>query len=353
MTSRLQQIGQFGQRIWLDNISRDIIASGELQKLIQNDGITGVTSNPTIFQKAISSSKKYQNDLQKVKQSKLPLEQRYESLVIPDIQAACDIFNSVYLSSNNEDGYVSLEVSPHLANNALETVNNGIRLWHEVNRPNLMIKVPATKSGITALEELIYKGVNVNITLLFSLEQVVDTWHAYIRGLKRRIKENLEINHIKGVASFFLSRIDSTVDEKLPVELQGKTAINVAKLAYLVYQEIFSSKEFVELEKLGAKKQFLLFASTGTKNPKYSDVLYVDELIGNETINTIPDSTLAAFRDHGNASDTLPKNILDASSIIDKVQKYVNLQMIAEKLQQDGLAAFINSFDALIELVKD
>lgn len=352
MTNRLKDINRFGQKIWLDNISRDLILSNKLYKMISDDGIAGVTSNPTIFHKAISNDKFYQNDLAKLKQSDLTLEQRYEQLVIPDIIKTCDIFSGIYNNTHREDGYVSFEVSPHLANNTVGTIDNALRLWQEIDRPNLMIKVPATKAGIAALEELIYRGLNVNITLLFSIEQVVDTWHAYIRGLQRRIKNKLPINQIKAVASLFLSRVDTLADSKLPKELQGKTAINLAKMAYLVYQEIFTNKEFVELEKHGAKRQYLLFASTGTKNPAYSDVMYIEELIGNETINTVPDNTLAAFKDHGHAAQTLTKNILNSSKTIEEIKQHINLHQIGETLQLEGLQSFEKSFDALIKLMK-
>lgn len=352
MTNRLKDINKFGQKIWLDNISRDLILSNKLYKMILDDGIAGVTSNPTIFHKAISNDKFYHDDLAKLKQSNLTLEQRYEQLVIPDIIKACDIFSVIYNNTHREDGYVSFEVSPHLANNTGGTIDNAIRLWQEIDRPNLMIKVPATKAGIAALEELIYRGLNVNITLLFSIEQVVDTWRAYIRGLQRRIKNKLPINQIKAVASLFLSRVDTLADNKIPQELQGKTAINLAKMAYLVYQEIFTNKEFVELEKHGAKRQYLLFASTGTKNPAYSDVMYIEKLIGNETINTVPDITLAAFKDHGHAEQTLSKNILNSSKIIEEIKQHINLHQIGETLQLEGLQSFEKSFDALIKLMK-
>ena len=306
----------------------------------------------TSFHTAIESDKLYTHDLEKIRNSALDLENRYESLVIPDIKAACDLFMPTYLDSSFEDGYVSFEVSPHLANDTNATIENAKRIWHAINRPNLMIKVPATKAGNIALTELIYAGINVNITLLFSLDQVVETWHAYILGLQRRYKEQLPLANIKSVASFFLSRIDSTVDSKLPDELQGKTAINLAKTAYLIYQEVFSSAVFMPLKKAGARSQCLLWASTGTKNPKYSDVMYIEELIGMETINTVPDNTLDAFRDHGQALSRLTKDIEKAPKIIDKIKKYIDMQQLGNQLQLNGLKSFEQSFDALIELMK-
>ncbi|MCC2645598.1 MAG: tal, partial [Burkholderiales bacterium] len=238
MTNNLQSIKQFGQKIWIDNISRDLINSGSLARLIEEDGIAGVTSNPTIFYKAISNDKYYQEDLIKVKKSNLSPEARYENLVIPDIQAACDIMLPLYTKSKFEDGYVSFEVSPHLCHDKHGTIENARRLWQDINRPNLMIKIPATPSGIEALTQLTFDGINVNITLLFSLKQVIHTWNAYITGLQKRYNRNLPVDTIKAVASFFLSRIDQAIDDKLPEDLQGTAAINLSKMAFLAYSEL-------------------------------------------------------------------------------------------------------------------
>ena len=350
--SKLLDIKQYGQQIWIDNLSRELIHSGTIQKLIDNDGIAGITSNPTIFHKAISNDKLYHDDLIKVRQSNLTPEERYEALVIPDIIAACDIMLPVYEQSNHNDGYVSFEVSPYLANDAIGTIHNAKRLWKQINRPNLMIKVPATKAGTIAFEELIAEGINVNITLLFSLKQVLHIWQAYINGLQKRQNQGLAINNIKSVASFFLSRIDSAIDGTLPRELQGKAAINLAKVAYLAYNEIFDSIIFAPLKSAGAKGQSLLWASTGTKNPDYSDVLYVEALIGDDTINTIPDATLDAFRDHGVASSSLYNDIKDSPQVIEKIKLLADLEALGETLQSDGLKLFTASFDSLLELVK-
>jgi transaldolase len=338
MVSKIEMIKNFGQKIWLDSISRELVNSNLLNKLINEDGIAGITSNPTIFHKAILSDKRYQHDLEKLKNTNMDLEARYEALVIPDIKMACDIFLQTYNDTNKEDGYVSFEISPHLAHNTSATIETAKRIWDQINRPNLMIKIPATKSGIEALTELTYLGININITLIFSLDQAVDTWHAYINGLQRRYKNGLDLKHIKAVASFFLSRVDSAVDSKLPEELQGKCAINLAKTAYLIYQEIFSNPIFMTLKKSGAVGQYLLWASTGTKNPKYSDTLYVEELIGMETINTVPDETLNAFRDHGNVASRLTKDIEKAPKILEEIKKYVK--------------SFEKSFDLLMGLMK-
>lgn len=352
MMSKLSNIKKYGQKIWLDNLSRELINSGKLHELIEVDGIAGVTSNPSIFHKAISTDINYRSDVTTIRQSGLTLEERYESLVVPDIQNTCDIMLPLYENSNGVDGYVSFEVSPHLANDAQGTIANARRLWKTINKPNLMIKIPATEAGNEALEQLISEGININITLLFSLNQVMNTWKAYINGLNKRQTAGLPINNIKAVASFFLSRIDSAIDDKLPEHLKGKAAISLSKTAYLLYQEIFSSDIFAHLAKDGAKGQFLLWASTGTKNPKYSDVLYVEELIGKDTINTVPDATLDAFRDHGIANDNLAKDIANAPILVEEVKQYVNMTELGEKLQQDGLKLFAKSFDDLIELMK-
>lgn len=353
MVSRIAQIKNHGQKIWLDNISREFLASGNLQKMVNDDGIAGVTSNPAIFYKAISSDIRYQEQLTELKKQSLTPLQRYEALAIVDIKQACQIMSSVYQQSNKEDGYVSLEVSPDLCHDAEGTVKSSLELWNAVNEPNLMIKVPATKAGVSAFEQLVKLGLNVNITLLFNLQQVNDIWDAYIRGLEARHAKGLPVDNIKTVASFFLSRIDSAVDAKLPAELQGKSAISLAKKAYLHYQQIFHGERFAKLKELGAKPQYLLWASTGTKNKNYSDVLYIEELIGTETINTVPDATLDCFRDHGIAESRLINNINEVDELLAKIKANgIDLHDIGEQLQTDGLQQFIDAFDKLLELVK-
>lgn len=353
MLSRIAQIKKFGQKIWLDNISREFLASGNLQQMISNDGIAGVTSNPAIFYKAISTDNRYQTQLHELKKQNLTPLQRYEALAVVDIKQACQIMKDAFTSSNGEDGYVSLEVSPDLCHDAEGTVKSALELWNAVNEPNLMIKVPATTAGVEAFEQLVTLGMNVNITLLFNLNQVHQIWNAYIRGLNARVAQNLPINNIKTVASFFLSRIDSAIDGKLPTELQGKTAITLSRQAYLDYQQIFHGDEFAKLKALGAKPQYLLWASTGTKNKNYSDVLYIEELIGAETINTVPDATLDNFRNHGVAENRLTNDAQNAKHILAKIEAHgINLHELGEQLQKDGLQQFIDAFDKLLELVK-
>lgn len=353
MTSRIAEIKQFGQKIWLDNISREFLGSGDLQKMIKEDGITGVTSNPAIFYKAISTDSRYQEQLVELKKQDLTPLQRYEAMAVVDIKQACKIMAPLYQSSNSEDGYISLEVSPDLCHDVEGTIKSALQLWNAVNEPNLMIKVPATAAGVHAFEKLVVLGLNVNITLLFNLAQVNAIWDAYIRGLETRAAQGLPVDKIKTVASFFLSRVDSAVDAKLPAELQGKTAINLSKQAYLDYKNIFHGERFAKLKALGAKGQYLLWASTGTKNKNYSDVLYIEELIGEETINTVPDATLDCFRDHGVAASRLTNSIENAAVTLAEIEKNgINVHELGEKLQQDGLQQFVEAFDKLLELVK-
>ncbi len=350
--SRLVDIKKCGQKIWLDNLSRELLNSGKLNKLILDDGIAGVTSNPTIFHKAISSDSSYQIDLAKLKASNLSLEERYEALVIPDIQLACDLMSELYNTSNHTDGYVSFEVSPLLAHDVQGTISDAKRLWDKIDRPNVMIKIPATQAGVKAFEELTSLGINVNITLIFSLKHVFDVWEAYINGLNKRHNSGQSIENIKAVASFFLSRIDTAVDPKVPILLKGQAAINLCKEAYSAYRDIFDGAVFSHLKAAGAMSQFLLFASTGTKNPNYPDVMYIERLIAPDTINTIPDNTLNAFRDHGNASLSLDTNIDDAYDLIEEINRYVDLTEIGEQLQTEGIRLFNASFNDLIELMK-
>ena len=350
--NRLQAIRPFGQRIWLDNLSRELLESGELARLLADDGIAGVTSNPAIFHKAISTDPRYRDELAQLKTNPaLSAEQRYETLVIADIQAACDLNLPQYNATNGDDGYVSLEVSPELSRDEAGTLAAGRRLWAEINRPNAMIKVPATPEGIAAFQQLTADGINVNITLLFSLPQVEAVWDAYIAGLKARHAAGLPLGHIKAVASFFLSRVDSLLDAQLPAELQGKVAVALSKVAYQRYLDRFHGEEFASLKAAGARAQFLLWASTGTKNKAYSDVLYVESLIGDETVNTVPDATLALFRDHGNAAATLNTDIDAArATLAAAAAAGIDFTAVGEQLQTDGLVLFEKAFAELLVL---
>lgn len=349
--NQLQAVRTFGQQIWLDNLSRGLIESGELANWLA-DGIAGVTSNPAIFHKAIAHDPSYRQALLEIRDRITDPEARYEALVLPDIQASCDLLAPLYEDSRGEAGYVSLEVSPALAHDALGTIAAARRLWAAIARPNAMIKVPATPAGIEALSTLIAEGINVNITLLFSLSQLEATWDAYIAGLNARVEADLPVHSIRAVASFFLSRIDHAIDAQLPEALQGKTAIALARQAYRRYQARFHGAEFAPFKSLGAWPHILLWASTGTKNPAYSDVLYVESLMGAETVNTVPDATLLAFRDHGQAAERLcaeDGEHTDAQ-LAGVAAAGIDLEALGAKLLQDGLKSFDEAFAALLVL---
>ncbi len=354
----LQQTKQLGQSIWLDNLSRTLIQEGGLQRLINRDGVSGVTSNPAIFFKAISESAYYRDDVARLKAIKTQAEPLYEALVIPDIQAACDLMRPEYERTQGRDGYVSLEVSPALAHDAAGTVAAGLRLKAAVQRKNLLIKVPATSAGLTAIEELIAQGCSVNVTLMFSLAHVNGVAQAYVRGLQRLVDAGGDPRPVKSVASVFLSRVDTLVDKQLDtlgsaaLKLRGKAAVALAKLSFRAYQKTFKSDAFGKLAAHGAQPQTMLWASTGTKNAAYSDVLYVESLIGAETINTVPDATLAAFRDHGKAAATLDTGMDEAQATFDALAKAgVDMQQAGETLQSEGVKLFEQAFEQLLKLL--
>jgi transaldolase/glucose-6-phosphate isomerase len=351
----LKELQSHGQSIWLDYISRRLIQSGELKQLVDEDGLRGVTSNPTIFEKAIGGSGEYDETLRSAlaQNSQITAGQMYEKLAIEDIQSAADILRPVYDETAGADGYVSLEVSPHLAHDTRGTIAEAKRLKSAVDRPNVMIKVPATQEGIPAIEELIASGVNVNITLMFSMSHYEAVAHAYIKGLERCS----EPSAVASVASFFVSRVDTMVDRALESlgtpeakSLLGKIAIANSKIVYQRFREIFHGEGFVALRQRGARVQRPLWASTGTKNPAYSDILYVENLIGRETVNTVPVETLNAFKDHGRVpGETVREGMDEAAGALALLQELgIDLNKITQKLQEDGVAAFATSFDQLM-----
>jgi transaldolase/glucose-6-phosphate isomerase len=351
----LRELQEQGQSVWLDYIRRSLIRSGELKRLVDDDGIRGVTSNPTIFEKAIAGSTDYDDALSAVlaKDAKRDVQKLYEPLAIEDIRMAADVLRVVYDQTGGDDGYVSLEVSPHLAHDAQATISEAKRLKAAVDRPNVMIKVPATEAGIPAVEELIAANVNVNVTLMFSLGHYEAVAQAYLRGLQRCANPS----KVASVASFFVSRIDTAVDEALQertgpeaAALLGHIAIANAKVVYRRFLQIFSGEGFAALQQQGAKVQRPLWASTGTKNPRYSDVLYVENLIGPQTVNTLPPATIDAFRDHGRISGaTVKEGLADADAALARLQGLgIDLDTITAKLQTDGVAAFAASFDQLM-----
>lgn len=354
----LLRLHSLGQRIWLDNLSRTLLREGALQKLITEDRIAGVTSNPTIFFKAISESPHYRSELQLLRADPaLSAEQRYEALAIADIQGACDLLAPLHKSTQGNDGYVSLEVSPALAHDAPATVAAGLRLKAAVARDNLMIKVPATAAGLQAIEALAAKGCSVNVTLMFSLRHARDVHAAWLRGISALVAAGGDPRKVRSVASVFLSRVDTLIDKKLEaiggdaLTLRGKSAVAMARVAYAEDQERRTQPAHAAMAARGMNAQQLLWASTGTKNPAYSDVLYVESLIGPGTVNTVPDATLAAFRDHGRAEETLTHDVDAARKQLAALRDLgIDLDEAGEQLQAEGLKLFADSFDQLLQL---
>lgn len=351
-----QYVTTLGQRLWLDNLSRSLIRDGTLAKLIAEDGISGVTSNPSIFQNALAASPYYADDLAALRASEPDAERRYEALVIPDIQAACDLLLPTFEASGGDDGYVSLEVAPRWAYDTARTVAEAQRLAARVDRRNLLVKVPGTPEGVRAFETLTTLGINVNVTLLFSVAQTEAVFEAYIRGLDARARAGLEVRANRAVASLFLSRVDTLVDARLAaigtqdaLSLRGRAAVAMAKLAYQRYLDIFHGAEFAALAQRGARSQPLLWASTGVKNPDYSDLLYVEPLIGADTINTLPDKTLAALRDHGKPALRLEDGIAEAEAQLAGLAHLgIDMDAVGNTLQDDGVKLFEAAFQKLL-----
>lgn len=348
----LLKLNEFGQSVWLDYIRRDFVLNGELAKLIREDGLAGLTSNPAIFEKAIGGGNEYAPAIRALKDRGLSAMALYETLAIEDIQAAADQFRPVFDAGKGHDGYVSLEVSPYLARDTAATVAEARRLWREVSRPNLMIKVPATLEGLPAIELLISQDMNVNVTLLFSQAMYEKVAERYIAGLERRAAEGGDLGRISSVASFFISRIDSAIDPLVPEALRGKTAIANAMLAYESYKRLFSGPRWENLAEKGARPQRLLWASTSTKNPAYRDVMYVEELIGSNTVNTLPPATLESFRDHGVPRASLEEDIGAARATLEAVARHASLDEVTDKLLDDGVKLFADAFDKLLKAVE-
>lgn len=362
-TNPLIELEKEGQSIWLDFISKELMQSGELHRMVKEDHLKGLTSNPSIFEKSIAQTNDYDHAIAVLSQ-KDPHNAKvvYENIAIADIQAAADLLRPVYEESQGRDGFVSLEVSPHLAFDSDGTVEEAKRLWHHVDRPNLMVKVPGTKKGMAAIRELIASGINVNVTLLFSVDAYRDAAHAYLTGLNDRAIKGLPIDSVQSVASFFLSRIDTKIDallekaikdvsdpKDLARSLLGKIAIANAKMAYVAYKEIYRSDLAKSLIRQGAKKQKLLWASTGTKNPRYSDVVYVESLIGKNTVNTLPPATLDAFRNHGRVANTIKKDQDQAARQLQDLKKLnIDFKLCCDELLIEGLKIFTDSFDKLL-----
>jgi transaldolase / glucose-6-phosphate isomerase len=368
MSNPLVEIMKLGQSIWYDNIRRAMLVSGDLKKKIDEDDLRGVTSNPTIFEKAITGSTDYDEQMQSLVSAGKGVSEIYEELVIEDIAAAADILKPVYDKTDGIDGYISLEVNPRLAYDTQGTIEEADRLFKRLGRRNVMIKIPAAQEGLPAIEEAIYRGININVTMIFSLENYEQVAEAFIRGLERRDAEGKPVDHIASVASFFVSRVDTAIDgdleyrarhaatpeEKARLEsLRGRAAVANAKLAYEKFKEIFHGPRFAALKAKGAQVQRCLWASTGTKNPNYSHTLYVDNLIGPETVNTVPPATYTAIRDQGKVALTLEEGLNECRALITQLGEIgIDLKAVTEKLQKDGLAAFVGSFDTLVESIE-
>lgn len=361
----LKKLETLGQSIWLDYIRRDLITSGELRRLMEEDGLSGITSNPSIFERAIVDSNIYDRDIHDLALKGKNTITIYEALSQRDVQHAADEFRTVYEKTGGQDGYVSLEVNPHLAYDTQGTIEEARRLWTALKRPNVLIKVPATSAGLPAIRQLISEGINVNVTLLFGIPRYRQVIKAYIGGISDRIEQGKPVKNIVSVASFFLSRIDAVIDPKeeefvalggeqahFATKIRGQVAISSAKIAYKIYKENFENEQFAKLALKGASLQRLLWASTSSKDPDYSDIKYVEALIGPNTINTLPLNTLEAYRKHGNPALQLEVNVEQASWVMSELSEIgVDMKKITKKLENDGIKKFIDAFDKLMEAI--
>tara|TARA_Y100000588_G_scaffold138564_1_gene152377 strand:- start:5055 stop:6182 length:1128 start_codon:yes stop_codon:yes gene_type:complete len=358
LNNKIQQLHSLNESIWYDNISRQLIKSGQLENLVES-GITGVTSNPSIFEKSISSSDAYDSSICEYTNEGLGPEEIFEKLAIADISKACDLLHSTYLQSNFTDGFASIEVNPNLAHDTSATIKAGLRIFEQINKPNVMIKVPATNAGIPAIRELISMGINVNVTLIFSLDSYRQVREAYISGLEDRLQNGHSISAIMSVASFFLSRVDTIVDTYLEElnnpdkssHLLGTAAIANAKQAYMDFKTTFTSERFEKLLVKGGQIQRPLWASTSTKNPNYSPLLYVEELIGDHIINTMPDNTLDLFLKKGEIQETICNNLEISQSNLNEIRSISNFDEMTSQLLSDGLKQFSDSYNMLLEII--
>jgi transaldolase len=352
--SRLHQLSELGQSVWVDSLSREWLETGELERMMREDAVVGVTSNPTIFQKAMSEGDWYDEQLREVLNGEDDLKEIFLQLAVRDIQAACDLLRTVWDAGKGQDGYVSMEVDPNFAYDTDATIDEATRFHEWVDRSNLYVKIPATEPGLPAIEEMIARGRSINVTLIFGLERYAEVAEAYIRGLERLVESGGNPTRVSSVASFFVSRVDTEADRRLDEigrqELKGKLAVANAKLAYQRYKEIFSGARWERLAAQGATRQRCLWASTSTKNPEYRDVMYVEELIGPETVNTMPKETIEAFQDHGEVALTLEQGVDEARKVFrDLAAAGVDYDDVTVVLEREGVEKFADSFRELLQ----
>jgi transaldolase len=352
--SRLHELSEQGQSVWIDSLSRQWLRDGTMRKLIDDDAVVGVTSNPTIFQKALSEGDWYDEQLRELIQAEEDPKEIFWQLAVADIKEACDLFRPIWDAGKGQDGYVSLEVEPDIAYERDATIEQALKLHDWVDKPNLFVKIPATEPGLGAIEECIARGRSINVTLIFSLARYEAVAQAYLRGLERLVESGGDPSRVASVASFFVSRVDTEADKRLDAvghpELKGKLAIANAKLAYQRYQELFSGERWSALAAKGATKQRCLWASTSTKNPEYRDVMYVEELIGPETVNTMPLETIEAFQDHGVVADTLEQGVDEAKQLLGELARAgVDYDDVTDTLEREGVQKFSDSFAELLE----
>jgi transaldolase len=362
----LSQLASCGQSYWLDNLTRSMIRTGELQRRVTKEGLRGMTSNPTTFHAAITAGRDYDEQIEQLSRTGISTTELFESLMATDVRDACDVLRPVYESTGRLDGYVSLEVSPHFAHDAYRTMEHARRLFALVNRPNVMIKIPGTSAGIPAIEEMLYEGLNINITLLFSIQSYQGVAEAYLRALERRVGDNRAIDGIASVASFFVSRVDTLIDQllahriygddksALPAQLLGRAAVANARVAYKYFKQMFAGERWDKLAGRGARVQRVLWASTGRKNPAYSDVGYVEPLVGRETVNTMPEATIKAFADHGRVvPDSVEADVEDALEVLRELENVgIDYRCATWQLENEGIQKFIDSYDTCLQAIE-
>ena len=366
MANPLQQLKDYGQSVWYDNLNRELLRSGELQRMVDEDNVTGGTSNPSIFEKAVGGGDAYDQHIADLVDQDKSLEEVFDALTVTDVQQSCDVFAPIHRDTSGADGYASLEVSPEIANDTETTLRDAKRLFAALGRPNAMIKIPGTPAGLPAIEDALADGLNINITLLFGVENYEQVARAYVRALERRADANLPVDNIASVASFFVSRVDSLVDKQLEERIEaggdsdklrrlmGKAGVANAKIAYAKYKEVFSGDRWEALAAKGARVQRCLWASTSTKNPDYRDVLYVEELIGPDTVNTLPQNTLDAFREHGELRNSLVEDVDEAFAHVERLAEAgIDFKAVTDELQVQGVDLFVKSYRGAMDTVRD